>query len=180
MLDGDTYGFDGHECRVCPCKTRESSALLSPASLCRVQAGLSFPCLNFAKGARQHLLGSVRLPRVISVGPPRPLGRSSPLCAPAGKAAHTEALGQYSSASWDCHRQPPVGAQCSAPTAAVDDGPFALTTHPHRNRLHDAAAVGLPSPGSISTCRLERQLGQWLRWSVPAHPVLPAARIPCR
>ena len=24
------------------------------------------------------------------------------------------------------------------------------------------------SPGSMSTCRLERQLGQWLRWSLPA------------
>lgn len=107
LLDGDTYGFDGHECRVCPCKTRESSALLSPTSLCSVTGRPSFPCLNFAKGAGQHLLGSVRLPRVISVGPPRPSGRSSPLCAPAGKAAHTEALGQYSSASWDCHRQPP-------------------------------------------------------------------------
>ena len=39
-------------------------------------------------GAGQHLLGSVRLPRVISGGPPRPLGRSSPLCAPALSLIH--------------------------------------------------------------------------------------------
>ena len=41
--DWATYGFDGHECRACPCKTRESSALLFPASLCRVQAAFLSP-----------------------------------------------------------------------------------------------------------------------------------------
>ena len=30
------------------------------------------------------------------------------------------------------------------------------------------------SPGSMSTCRLERQLGQWLRWSLPASCGVPS------
>ena len=65
-------------------------------------------------------------------------------------------------------RRHPVGAERAAAFAAVDDGPFAVF------RTQTAMGSMIPpqsearSPGSMSTCRLERQLGQWLRWSLPA------------
>lgn len=49
-----------------------------------------------------------------------------------------------------------------------------MMAHSPLPRTHTAIGSMMPpqsasrSPGSISTCRLERQLGQWLRWSVPA------------
>lgn len=36
------------------------------------------------------------------------------------------------------------------------------------------------SPGSISTCRLERQFGQWFLCSLPAPAALPCVRTPCK
>ena len=44
-------------------------------------------------------------------------------------------------------RQHPVGAELAAALAPVDDGPLPFIAHPHRHRLHNAAAVGLPIPG---------------------------------
>ena len=65
-------------------------------------------------------------------------------------------------------RRHTVGTESAAALAAVDDGPFAVF------RTQTAMGSMIPpqsearSPGSMSTCRLERQLGQWLRWSLPA------------
>lgn len=38
-------------------------------------------------------------------------------------------------------RRGPVGAECAALAAAVDDRPFAVFPNPHRHRLHQSAAV---------------------------------------
>ena len=49
-----------------------------------------------------------------------------------------------------------------------------MTAHSPPRRTQTAMGSMMPpqsdarSPGSTSTCRLERQLGQWLRWSLPA------------
>ena len=43
-----------------------------------------------------------------------------------------------------------------------------LVLHPDGNSVHNASTVGGTVPGSTSKCRLERQLGQWLRCSLPA------------
>lgn len=51
LLDGDTYGFDGHECRVCPCKTREILlSFLLPA--CAEYRPPFFPLLKLCKRSR--------------------------------------------------------------------------------------------------------------------------------
>ena len=38
-------------------------------------------------------------------------------------------------------RRHAVGTQCAAAPAAVDHRPFPVLPHPHRHRIHDAAAV---------------------------------------
>ena len=62
-------------------------------------------------------------------------------------------------------RRHTVGAERSAALAAVDDRPLAALAATGSMMPPQSAAR---SPGSMSTCRLERQLGQWLRWSLPA------------
>ena len=50
LLDGDTYGFDGHECRVCPCKGKVLLSFLLPA--CAEYRPPFFPLLKLCKRSR--------------------------------------------------------------------------------------------------------------------------------
>lgn len=67
-------------------------------------------------------------------------------------------------------RRRAVGRKCAAALTAVDDRPLAALSRPDGDRLGSIMPPQPLSrlPGSISTCRLERQFGQWLQCSDPA------------